>query len=87
MRHILIKLQHYGNDVDKDVYVLFFVFFQVGNLVGLCLMEERCLIMTLKKMPGKDARAALKFQFVKSKVSIVHLLLLSVLQFYLVLTL
>lgn len=60
---------------------MFIIFFQVGNLVGLCLMEERCLTMTLKKMPGKDARAALKFQFVKSKVGIVPLVLFSVLHF------
>lgn len=65
----------------------FCFFSQVGNLVGLCLMEERCLTMTLRKMPGKDARAALKFQFVKFKVSIVHLLLLPVLQFYFACTL
>lgn len=38
-------------------------------------MEELCLTMTLKKMPGKAARAALKFQFVKSKVGMAHFFL------------
>lgn len=52
--------------------------FQVGNLVGLCLMEELCLTMILKKMPGKVARAALKFQFVKSKVCITHFILCAI---------
>lgn len=46
---------------------------QVGSLVGLYLMEELCLTTTLKKMPGKVAKAALKFPFVKSKVGIVRL--------------
>lgn len=46
---------------------------QAGSLVGLYLMEELCRITTLKKMPGKVAKAALKFPFVKSKVGIVHL--------------
>lgn len=44
--------------------------FQVGSLAGLCWMEELYLIMTHRKMPGKVAKAALKFQFVKFKVSV-----------------
>lgn len=31
-------------------------------------MEELCLTTILKKMPGKDAKAASKFQFAKFKV-------------------
>ena len=49
-----------------------YIFFQVGNHVGLYLMEELCLTMTLKKMPGKVARAASKYQFVKYKVCTAH---------------
>lgn len=41
---------------------------QVGSPVGLCLMEELFPTMTLKKMPGKDAREALKSLCVKYKV-------------------
>ena len=49
--------------------------FQGGNLVGLCQMEELCPTMTPKRMPGKAAKAALKYQFVKSKVGIIHFIL------------
>lgn len=52
------------------IYILKCIF-QVGNLVGLFLMEERCLTTTPRRMPGKVARGALKFQFVKSKVGMV----------------
>lgn len=38
-------------------------------------MEELCPTMTPKRMPGKAAKAALKYQFVKSKVGIIHFIL------------
>ena len=45
---------------------------QAGNLGGLFSLEVRCLTMILKKMLGKDVKAALKFQCVKSKVGSLH---------------
>lgn len=48
---------------------------QVGSLVGSCLKEEPCPITILKKMPGKAAKAALRFQFVKFKVGMDCLIL------------
>lgn len=60
------------------IWTIWITFFQAGNLVGLYSMGEPCLTMTLKKMPWKVARAALKFQFVKSKVSLAHYFLSTV---------
>ena len=39
---------------------------QVGSLGGLFWMEGRCLTIILKKTLGKDVKAALRFQCVKS---------------------
>lgn len=41
---------------------------QAGSLDGLCLREGPCPTTILKKMLGKDARAALKYQSVRYKV-------------------
>lgn len=45
---------------------------QAGSLAGLYWMVEFCHTMTLKKMPGRVVREALKYPFVKSKVGIIH---------------
>ena len=45
---------------------------KAGSPGGLFWMEGRCLTMILKKTHGKDVKAALRFQCVKSKVGSLH---------------